>query len=462
MRIAAFAVVFAVLLGGAGWGVWRWLYPPSPCAMSQREERLALEGTPPLPAREAFSPDTGGGEDAEVLGMVFTDRLIKTPGTPGDDRILGTNGTETLEGEGGNDTLIAGPGRDFVYGSQGNDTLYGGPGADSMAGDEGDDLIYAGPGNDRVNEHDGDDVIYGGPGDDEIRDGFGNDLIHAGSGNDKIKDYLGINTLCGGEGDDHLEGGVATSWLEGGPGDDVYGVSEATITLVEALSEGNDTVITFASYPLPENVENLILTDVYSVNAIGNALDNSLSGNAGDNVIDGGPGDDTMKGGGGSDVYIIDSPRDRVFETDAPGTDTVRTPFSHVLGPHFENLVLTGESAAEAMGNSSDNVITGNSADNLFSGGRGNDTLTGSGGRDTFVFGHGFGIDRIKDFSAGASGDDVIQLDLGTAFDSFAEVRAAAVQDGNDTLITLGGAGRIALENVQLDSLDPRNFVFTP
>lgn len=394
--------------------------------------------------------------------MVFTDKLIRTPGTPGDDLILGTNGTETLEGQGGNDTLIAGPGVDYVFGDEGNDTLYGGPGDDAMTGDQGDDLIYAGPGNDAIHGHDGDDVIYGGPGNDEINDGFGNDLIHAGSGNDKIEDYSGINTLCGGEGDDRLDGGVATSWLEGGPGDHVYGVSEATITLVEAPSEGNDTVITFTSYPLPDNVENLILTEASPINAIGNALDNSLTGNAGDNLIDGGPGDDMMTGGGGSDVYIIDSPRDRVFETDAPGTDTVRTPFSHVLGPYSENLVLTGEHAAEGLGNASDNVITGNSADNLLSGGRGNDTLTGSGGRDTFVFGNDFGVDRIKDFSAGASGDDVIQLDLGPAFDSFAEVAAAALQDGNDTVINLGAAGKIALENVQRESLDQRNFVFTP
>lgn len=56
---------------------------------------------------------------------------------------------------------------------------------------------------------------------------------------------------------------------------------------------------------------------------------------------------------------------------------------------------------------------------------------------------------------------DVIRLTgLGPAFDSFAEIVAAAAQNGANTVIAFGAGQSLTLQNIALADLDADDFVF--
>jgi Ca2+-binding RTX toxin-like protein len=107
-------------------------------------------------------------------------------------------------------------------------------------------------------------------------------------------------------------------------------------------------------------------------------------------------------------------------------------------------------------------VLFGGAGDDTLIGGAGDDSLFGQGGNDRFVFAPGSGDDEISAFSAGAGTDDVIELSgYGAAFDTFAEVQAAASDDGfGNTVIDFGGGDTITLTGVAVADLDASDFVF--
>lgn len=97
----------------------------------------------------------------------------------------------------------------------------------------------------------------------------------------------------------------------------------------------------------------------------------------------------------------------------------------------------------------------------------GNDTLNGGAGRDKFVFDRDIdgsvstmGRDTVTGFSAGATGDTLRFALQDTAFDTFAEVYAAASQVGANTVINLGALGDITLSGVTKTALVAGNFEF--
>lgn len=98
----------------------------------------------------------------------------------------------------------------------------------------------------------------------------------------------------------------------------------------------------------------------------------------------------------------------------------------------------------------------------------GNDTLNGGAGRDRFVFDRDIdgalsktiGHDVVSGFTAGANGDFVRLALQSTAFDTFAEVYAAASQVGANTFINLGTLGDITLNGVTKTALVAGNFEF--
>lgn len=125
-------------------------------------------------------------------------------GTPGDDVIYGTNGSDVIVGLGGNDIIYGGNGDDVICGGSGDDIIEGGNGNDTLIGGFGNDSIDGGNGNDSLTGNDGNDALLG---------QNGNDILDGGNGND---------TLIGHNGNDILTGGIGSDSFSGNNGNDIY------------------------------------------------------------------------------------------------------------------------------------------------------------------------------------------------------------------------------------------------
>ncbi|MEO1198391.1 MAG: NosD domain-containing protein [Pseudomonadota bacterium] len=100
--------------------------------------------------------------------------------------------------------------------------------------------------------------IYPFGGDGQVVTGTENDDVFRG---DEAFVSQEAQTFIGGQGDDELRGGAGADTLNGGEGDDTF-FADATDTIVEAVGEGTDTVVTGEDHTLAANVENLTLTDL--------------------------------------------------------------------------------------------------------------------------------------------------------------------------------------------------------
>ena len=112
----------------------------------------------------------------------------------------------------------------------------------------------------------------------------------------------GGNTLTGGDGNDILDGGADVDRMVGGKGNDTYTVADTNDVIEEAVGEGTDAVSASATYTLPDNVENLVLTGTAAINGTGNSGPNSLTGNGAANKLTGCTGRDALTGGAGNDT----------------------------------------------------------------------------------------------------------------------------------------------------------------
>lgn len=457
---------------------------------------------------------TGSLGDDVLNGAGGNDYLS---GLDGDDLLIGGSGGDILSGGAGIDTasflsgaqgvavdLVAGTavgiglghdtliGIENVVGSKGDDDIMGSDDANRIDGDLGADRMAGGGGGDTYVVDDvGDQVVESrNQGHDLVETSLAElalahhveDLIYMGGG-----DFLGTgnrlaNLIVGGSGDDVLNGSLGGDTLRGGAGDDIYVVDQGGDMVEEEANSGFDTVRTEWSYTLGDHVEALALRGTAGSSGTGNGLDNTLSGNGagnvltglggddslqgkagndrllggdGDDRLDGGSGDDILRGGLGDDLYGVDSAGDLLSEAGGGGIDTVRSSIGFTLGSGFEILALVTSQDVNATGNSAANVLEGGNGDNVLAGMRGNDTLTGNGGADVFVFGAGFGRDRITDFSS----SDRIRFD-GGLFADFADVLAHATQVGAAIVIAPNGSNAITIDNYQLGDLNAGDFLF--
>jgi Ca2+-binding RTX toxin-like protein len=149
------------------------------------------------------TPDLAMGGATVVTGGAGDDRILGLGTTSEDLAALGPNGSPaTTKGSGWRfgkfGSLRGGPGDDVLIGSQGSDSIFGGEGRDRIRGLDRPDLLYGGPGADRVWGGDnagkleeisggaGDDVLFGGPGDDIMQGKQGNDRLTGGPGRDTM------------------------------------------------------------------------------------------------------------------------------------------------------------------------------------------------------------------------------------------------------------------------------------
>ncbi|MDE1151954.1 MAG: type I secretion C-terminal target domain-containing protein [Micavibrio sp.] len=374
----------------------------------------------------------------EVLQLMGSDSLSATGnstantliGNDGDNRLDGGAGNDTMTGGLGDDTYVISAAGDVIHedASGGTDTVLSavtytlganlenltllGTAALNASGNALDNLLVGNSGANTLNGGDGVDTLQGGLGNDVyIVDtqtdvlqediGGGIDTVRS-SGNFMLADnvenliltvagHTGIgnalvNTITGTAGDDTLDGGAGADKLIGGAGNDVYIIDDAHDAVTDTL--GTDTARSSVSWTLSTGLEIMVLTGVGSINATGNTLNNLLYGNDGNNTLDGGTGNDTMWGGLGDDVYVVNAAGDVIHEDANGGVDTVMSSVSvAALDDNLENIILTGKSAINAMGNDGSNTIIGNDGANTLDGHGGADALVGS--VDTLIGGLG-------------------------------------------------------------------------
>jgi Ca2+-binding RTX toxin-like protein len=351
-----------------------------------------------------------------------------------------------LTGTAKNDTLV---------GADGDDTLNGGLGADSLVGGDDDDTYVIDSAKDRIEESGGTDkvlssITY------VLADGL-ESLELTGSAAINGTGNAADNLLTGNKGANKLAGVAGADTMQGNGGSDIYLVDDSGDQVIEVDKGGTDLVLSAVSFDLSlagrEQVEKLTLTGdaTNHIDAIGNALANTLAGNAGNNLLDGMGGADTMAGGLGDDVYVVNLKADVVTEGSKAGTDTVQSILSYVLGANLENLeLLPGAGNIDGTGNAADNRLTGNEGNNKLDGKGGNDTMLGGLGNDTYV------VDKAGDVAdeTGGGGTDTLFTPfatvLGEEFENLTLTGTAAVSgtgNAKDNTI-LGNSGANALDGL--------------
>lgn len=386
-------------------------------------------------------------DNTEHLILLGAEEINGT-GNDLDNNLYGNNAANRLTG---------GTGNDYLDGGSGGDTLLGGIGADTMAGGDGNDVYVVDDALDHI-------VELSGHGIDSIETMLSyvlgaelENLTLTGSAAINGTGNALNNTLTGNSGANRLDGGLGADTMTGGGGNDTYAVDDLGDNIRETSSTGGtDTVESSVTWTLGNNLENLILTGLASINATGNTLANTLRGNGANNRLNGGVGNDTMLGGLGDDTYVVDSTLDVVTESAGQGTDTIESSVTLTLGNNIENLTLLGTTALNGTGNAQNNVLIGNSAVNTLTGGAGNDRLDGKAGADKLLGGAGddtYVVDSMSDViteNANEGIDSVessVTLTLGNNVENLTLVGSGAISGTGNTLnnVLLGGSGANSL-----------------
>ncbi|MBU8874085.1 DUF4347 domain-containing protein [Reyranella sp. MMS21-HV4-11] len=340
------------------------------------------------------------------------------------NRIYGAEGNDTLNGGGGDDKLIGGAGADLMRGGAGDDSYYVDNASDQIqeAVGEGADVVFASV---DYTLADGQEIEF-------LRANAGmTALTLTGNGFDnRLYGADGNDALVGGGGNDRLIGGAGVDTMTGGAGDDLYYVDMSTDQVLEASSEGLDTVYASVDYTLADGQEIEFLRASAGSTALtltGNGFDNrlygtdgndTLVGGGGDDKLTGGTGADLMSGGLGNDVYMVDDVADQVQEAAGEGIDSVYTSVDLTLGSGQEIEIVRANSDALGL------TLTGNGFDNKLYGDMGDDTLVGGGGNDRLAGGIG------ADAMSGGLGDDVYYVD------DAGDVVTELAGEGSDSLYT--------------------------
>lgn len=484
--------------------------------------------------------DWAGANRHDFFSLVDNTSVGRTEaGTRHSDMLVGTLENDHMAGLAGNDTLIGGSGNDTLFGGEGSDELNGGAGADTLTGGDGNDTYIVDNPYDKIYEafNKGSDLVLssvgfnlpanvenlrlvgssdiravgneignfieGNSGNNTMSGLSGDDTLSGAGGNDVVLGGGGDDQMSGGLGDDTLDGGHGADRMNGGRGNDTYIVDNILDSVFELRGEGVDLVITYVSFAIPANVEQMNLEGEKDILGFGGAGADKITGNSGNNrisggaasdtllgnrgndTLDGGTGGDLLIGGDGNDTYLVDTTLDVVVEEAGGGSDVVHSGISWHLGKNLENLILTGSGSSEGTGNRLPNEIVGNVGDNILrgwggddqlyggpgqdqlyggvgndtlTGGAGNDILVGGQGADTFVFDRDFGHDTIRDFNVDVSGEKIDLTGLSRDL-SFAFVRASMIQKDRSTLIDFDGQS-ILLSDVNMDELRHSDFIF--
>jgi len=191
-----------------------------------------------------------------------------------------------------------------------------------------------------------------------------------------------------------------------------------------------------------------------------NVINGVSKGTAGNDAFTGG-GAVTWIGGLGDDRYVQVGTGGIVVEKANEGIDTIYVVSSYVMPDNIENLEIGY--ADGVVGNALANYMKGTTRSESFDGAGGNDVLTGGGGGDTFVFRANSGYDLITDFHPGASGNvainpDAVRLTGYAQFTTFAQVKAALSQVGNDVVLKLDANNAVKFADTTVSAFTSDNF----
>lgn len=229
-----------------------------PLASIERADITTGSGDDTINALAISGPVTinsGAGNDT-ILGTELSDSINAGEGN---DSIASFAGNDTILSGAGNDRIVAGDGDDSVIGNNGADTITGNGGSDSILGGAGDDILSGGTlpginatltgssaqGNDTVNGEDGNDVVLGSSGNDQLFGGTGNDLVFGSTGNDNLVGGAGHDTLIGDVGNDTLAGASGRDFISGGTGDDMINAGVDTDADSVDGGAGSNLIVTY-------------------------------------------------------------------------------------------------------------------------------------------------------------------------------------------------------------------------
>ncbi|SON51760.1 hypothetical protein [Vibrio tapetis] len=213
----------------------------------------------------------------------------------GDDYVDGGKGANSLDGGADTDTVAftqfdgvlvnLSRGEGYSFADPLTKTTF--RNFENVVGSDGDDSL-TGDGNNNV--------LFGGKKDDNLYGGAGNDTLIGGSGYDKI---------FGGTGNDRLSGGDDIDELHGGSGFDVvdYSMSESDRKRHLDIQLDDNGMTTFARDKQTGHIIDK-MTDIEGL--VGGDGNDTLIGNSQNNQLTGGAGSDTLKGLGGNDVLVAD------------------------------------------------------------------------------------------------------------------------------------------------------------
>jgi Ca2+-binding RTX toxin-like protein len=220
----------------------------------------------------------------------------------------------------------------------------------------------------------------------------------------------GANKLIGGDGDDRLDGGGGDDVFRGGRGNDIYYV-DGYEDVKEFANQGNDLVISTASFNLGGNIENLTLTGSSNINGTGNNSENTIRGNSGANTLIGFDGLDFLFGNAGNDILYGNAGNDRL--NGGYGNDTLYGGIGNdrLIGFTGNNRLFGGNNNDTLMGGVGNDVLHGDAGNDGLFGGSGNDTLNGGNGNDTLSG------DKGDDTLQGGEGNDIFWIASGIGRD---------------------------------------------
>ncbi len=357
---------------------------------------------------------------------------------------------------------------------------------------------------------DGDDTVYGFGLADTLEGGLGDDMLYGGDGSDT---YIfnagdGQDTI-----DDNGRNDTDKIIIRGHVSTDARFSYTTNDTLIITFVGSTDqiTVINTLDGSSYDQIEQIVFEDdgvtvspeeyrSLAINSVVTDGDDTVYGFGLADALEGGLGDDMLYGGDGSDTYIFNAGdgQDTIDDNGRNDTDKIvirgyastEAEYSYTTN---DTMIITFVGSTDQItvintldGSSYDQIeqivfeedgvtlgiadvlplanstlaLVGDETNNILSSTTGADRLIGNEGNDTFVFAAANGNDEIKDFSAGAGSDDVIELQGMSDFDTYAEVLAAAADDGTDTVITLDADNSITLEGVVVADLHQDDFRF--